>query len=212
MQLDSKEIKALTEHVAAPVVKALATVHFGEPIGSGTGALTKYIGNKISDAWEQRELLRRLEGLADKVVRSLMPLFSSSDEARNAIGPISFQLGFALSHIADNFYLIRHNLDPVSIISNVKEKYPLPSKQYSEIESQLYERGLERAVRCLIELAPLLPKFSSESVARQLQFLAAIDSKSATVIDNIRRLEEMLSQSLGKNIDSIFYRANAGSG
>lgn len=194
MILSANELKFLTDNVATPLVKAIATAHFGEPIGTGATTVAKWIGQKVQDGMSARDIERKLDGLADKVVRGILPLFEGSEEARRAIEPVSYQLRFPILGIADSGYLVDKNLDFEHISRDVQKRYKLPPKQHSDLETELYKNALDRIVRYLIEFAPLLPKFTQESVGKQLQLLSSLDGRFDQIVDDVRQLEEAISK------------------
>lgn len=190
MSTDHALIETLTKNLAQPISKAVGHMFFGEIGAAAGGGIGAIINAKVSDYYARRELSRRLDSLAEKIVESLLPIFEDTAEATKAIEPISLQLAPAVLHIANSNYLIGQNLDPQLILKDVRQQFPLPKNQHTELECQLYERALERLVRCLIEISPTLPHFTTESVAKALQQFSAFVDEFDDVAKRVERIEE----------------------
>lgn len=192
MSLENGSIEKLHKALVGPLIKLFAKMYLGE-VGAGfVGATSDFIAKKVSDYHDQRELARRLEALSEKVVESLVSVFEDSAEASNAIEPICLQLAPLVEAIATNDYLMGKDLDPQTVLADVRVRFPLPKGHFSETETSLYHRSLDRLVRCIIEIAPSLPKFAVESVRRSLQQFSAFVDAFDKVADRIERIEDAI--------------------
>ncbi|WP_439613661.1 NACHT domain-containing protein, partial [Reyranella sp.] len=199
MPLDKGSIETLNKALVGPLIKVITRFYFGEVGSSIASGTTDLISRKIGDYYEQRELARRLESLSEKVVESLVSVFEDRIEGTKAIEPVCAQLAPVIEKIATSEYLLGKNLDPQTIQTDVRSKFPLPRAQFSEVETSLYNQALDRLVRCLVEIAPSLPKFTTESVSRSLQQFASFVDSFNVVAERIERIEEVIRQHAAKS-------------
>lgn len=201
MPLEPKQIKILTDNVAAPLADAFGSAYFGAPVGKIFGGLSKFIGVRIANALDGRDVERRLATLADGVARSLIPIFEDNQRASDALAPVCAQLSEVVHAIAEAGYLIGKKLDAQQILADIQEHHPLPLKQLSELETQLYARSLEHIIRTIIEVAPDLPRFDIEHVRRHLQMLDSLGSQVNEVGKDVHRILDVVSRLSSSDAD-----------
>lgn len=168
----------------------------------GKGAATTIAGSvidlfkgRIQGAADQKKAKRELEELGDRMARELLPLFESAEKQGHVNAEaVVLALESTLAGLTSSPYLIQKDLDPGAILAELRKTRPLPVAQFSQAETDLYERALERSVRHLVEVASRLPKFEEAFAARSLQQLSMLIGNVDEILAGVRRIEATVGE------------------
>ncbi|MBN1345713.1 MAG: NACHT domain-containing protein, partial [Phycisphaerae bacterium] len=187
-------LEILMKCLAEPLAKFLLKKYLGEP-GSGIGGgLFAIAGSRLKRLEDQREAQRQFEGLADKIVKRIEPLFEQAASRRDVnTEAVARQLAQTLDGHIDAEFFVKHDLHPVKLEEALREACPLPSGHYSANETDLYDRALRETVRYVVELASNLPAFSERSAAQQLQRISHMSGTLDTTLETVQRIERALA-------------------
>ncbi len=164
-------------------------------LGKGTGTtiagdVVDLLKGRFQSTAERKKAEREFEELGDRMARELLPLFESTERQGHVNAEaVVLALESTLSGLTRSAYLIQKDLDPGAILTEMRKTRPLPAAQFSQAETDLYERALERSVRQLVEIASRLPQFEEAFAARSLQQLSRLTGNVDEILAGVRRIE-----------------------
>lgn len=180
--------------LAGRFTKILAEAYFGKGTVSATaGDLVDTLLGRIPGEAEKRKARREFEELGDRMARELLPLFQSA-ERQGHLNPeaVVYALELTLDDRTTARFLVERDLEPGRILEELYKSRPLPSGHFSEAETELYKRALERSVRQLVSMASRLPQFQETAAARSLQQLSAVAADVDEILGAVRRIEAVV--------------------
>ncbi|MEA2562662.1 MAG: hypothetical protein QOH06_4166 [Acidobacteriota bacterium] len=161
--------------------------------GAGTtiaGDVVDLLKGRFQSTAERKKAEREFEELGDRMARELLPLFESAEKQGHVNAEaVVLALESTLSGLTRSAYLIQKDLDPGAILAEMRKTRPLPAAHFSQAETDLYERALERSVRHLVEIASRLPQFHEAFAARSLQQLSRLTGNVDGILEGVRRIE-----------------------
>jgi hypothetical protein len=182
----------LVLNLGARFTKLLVESWFGK--GAGTtivGDVVDVFKGRIQSTADQKKAKRELEELGDRMARELLPLFEDAERLGHVnVEAVALALDSALAGLKSSRPLVQKDLEPGAILGELKQTRPLPSAQFSQAETDLYERALERSVRQLVEIASRLPQFEETVAARSLQQLSRVATNIDEILAGIRNIEK----------------------
>lgn len=193
--MDTLEI--LTKGLGKPLASFLLKLWLGEPLGSmGTG-LVDLASGRIQDFGKRREAARVFEGIADRMVHHLQPLFDEAHRRGQVnLEAVAHELGLMLEGQISAERLVARDLNPALLTRVFREARALPSGQFSAAEEALYNNALEKAARYVVEVASMLPRFEVAAVATQLQRLSYLQSGVEQMLEAVSRVEQMVAAAM----------------
>ncbi|MFE8596129.1 NACHT domain-containing protein [Archangium violaceum] len=158
--------------------------------------LVDIAASKLESHLAQRQAPRVFESIGDQIVQQLAPLFDNAIKRGEVnVEAVACVLGETLKGpLAPEFFL-EQDLDSARLAQAFRQGHPFPSNQFSEAETSLYERALDMAVRCLVEVAHQLPCFNQKLAAEQLKRLSRMQDDFARALEGIGRLEQAITAS-----------------
>jgi hypothetical protein len=173
--------------------KFLFTSGFAQEVGD---ELVDIASSKLPTVRDQEKAQRVFADIADHIIQQLAPLFDRAVQRGEAnIEAVILELGMTLnSRISVDFFLAR-DLEPAGLAQAFREARPLPEGQYSAAETSLYERAVDLASRCLVEVASQLPRFDVKLAATQLQRLTRMQDDIGKTLETIGKVEELVTAS-----------------
>jgi len=192
--------EVLTVKLGKPIASVLLKLWLGEPAASIGGALVDIAASRIQDLTKKREAARHFEGIGERMVLQLRPLFEHASRSGHlSIEAVAAELGTTLEgHISADF-LVQWNLDPSRLAHALRTARPLPAGHFSEAETQLYEHALDQAARYLTEVASLLPRFEVTTVAAQLRRLSNMGALIEETLATVSRVEQEVGASQARS-------------
>ncbi|HET9228256.1 MAG TPA: NACHT domain-containing protein, partial [Thermoanaerobaculia bacterium] len=154
------------------------------------GDAVDVLSGRIQSVADRKKAERELDELGDRMARELLPLFENAEKQGHVnADAVVLALESTLSGLMGTPYLIQKDLDPGSILTETRKTRPLPAAQFSQAETDLYDRALERSVRNLVEVASRLPHFEEAIAARSLQQLSNLTGNVGEVLERVGRIE-----------------------
>jgi len=165
----------------------------GQSVGEG---LVDIAAAGFRDRAAQREALRLFEGIADKIILQLTPLFEEAQKHGHVnFESVARELATALEGKLSAELLLAKDLDPRKLANAFRDAHPLPTAQFSEAETALYERALYQSARYLVSVATQLPQFDVKLAAAQLQQIGRMQDDLTRALESIRKMEEHVTAS-----------------
>lgn len=165
--------------------------------GAGTtiaGDVVDLLKSRFQSAAERKKAEREFEEIGDRMARELLPLFEAAERQGHVNAEaVVLALESTLSGLTSSTFLIQRDLDAGAILAELRKTRPLSAAQFSQAETDLYGRALERSARHLIEVASRLPKFEETLAARSLQQLSRLTGNVDEILDGVRRIEATVS-------------------
>ncbi|HWM92506.1 MAG TPA: leucine-rich repeat domain-containing protein [Thermoanaerobaculia bacterium] len=166
--------------------------------GAGTtiaGDVVDLLKGRFQSTADRKKAEREFEELGDRMARELLPLFQDA-EKRGHLNPEAVVLALEsnLAGLSSSAFLIQKDLEPGVILAELRKARPLPPAQFSQAETDLYERALERSARHLVEVASRLPKFEEAFAARSLQQLSRLTGNVDEILAGVRRIEATVGE------------------
>ncbi len=164
-------------------------------LGKGAGTtiavvVVDLLTGRFQSTADRRKAEREFEELGDRMARELLPLFESAEKQGHVNAEaVVLALESNLAGLTRSVYLIQKDLDPGTILTDLRTTPSLPPAQFSQAETDLYERALEHSVRHLVEVAARLPQFEEAFAARSLQQLSRLTGKIDEILAGVRRIE-----------------------
>jgi len=201
-------LEVLTTALGVPIEKFLLKKYLGEPAEEVGGGLLEIAKSKVKDFDKQRDAQRLFEGIGDRVVKRLEPLFEQAVRSGrvNAEG-VGLELGRALEGRVSADFFLSKDLDPALLTRAFHDARPLPEGQFSEDERALYDRALNESVRYLVEISAHLPKFEPTLAAESLQRLTHIGKDVDQILEMVQRIEREVSRR-GGDTKALRYEAD----
>jgi len=198
----------LLKLLAEPLGKILLKAYLGETGEAIGGGLLEVARGKLKDHADQREAQRQFQGIADQIVKRVLPLFEQgSRQGEIHIESVAGELANTLEARISAEFFLTHDLDPPKLTDAFRAARPLPQGQFSAAEEALYDRALVETVRYLCQTAARLPRFQEALAARSLQQLRHIDKDVEETLESVGRIESLV-RSLGGGEQSQRYEAD----
>src|SRR5207247_7385853 len=176
--------------LASPLAKFLIKNYLGEAPGAVGEGLIDIAKRKIKDFGDQREAQRLFDGIADRIVKRLVPLFDGAGQEENLnLEAVGYALAGTLEGRIEAEFFIRRDLDPAVVSKAFRDARPLAPGQFSEPEQSLYQRALDESVRYIVEVAAQLPRFEAKLAAESLQRLSRIGQEVDSILETVQRIE-----------------------
>lgn len=154
------------------------------------GDVVDLLTGRIQSVADRKKAERELDELGDRMARELLPLFESAERQGHINAEaVVLALEATLARLTGSTYLIQKDLDPGAILAETRKTRPLPAAHFSQAETDLYDRALERSVRHLVEVASRLPQFEEAIAARSLQQLSKLAGNVDEVLERVGRIE-----------------------
>ena len=183
-------LELLTTALASPLAKFLIKNYLGEAPGAVGEGLIDIAKRKIKDFGDQREAQRLFDGIADRIVKRLVPLFDGAGQEENLnLEAVGYALAGTLEGRIEAEFFIRRDLDPAVVSKAFRDDRPLAPGQFSEPEQSLYQRALDESVRYIVEVAAQLPRFEAKLAAESLQRLSRIGQEVDSILETVQRIE-----------------------
>ncbi|HEX5718068.1 MAG TPA: NACHT domain-containing protein, partial [Thermoanaerobaculia bacterium] len=177
--------------LGARLTKLLIESWLGKGAGMTiAGDVADLLTSRIQSTADRRKAEREFEELGDRMARELLTLFESAKRQGHVNKEaVVLALESTLDGLTSSPFLIQEDLDPRAILTEIRKTKPLPAAQFSQAETDLYERALEHSVRHLVEVASRLPKFEETFAARSLQQLSRLTVDVDQILKGVRRIE-----------------------
>jgi len=161
--------------------------------GAGTtiaGEAADLLKGRFQSTADQKKAKREFEELGDRMARELLPLFEGAERQGHVNAEaVVLALESTLAGLPSAAFLIQKDLEARAILTELRKTRPLPIAQFSQAETDLYGRALERSVRHLVEVVSRLPQFEEAFAARSLQQLSRLTGNVEEILAGVRRLE-----------------------
>jgi len=165
------------------------------------------IKSKTDNFLAARKAAREFDALADKIGESLEPVFESyntSDESRKLVAN---EVATAVSSAnIDSQLLARLSFNPKKLLDHIKQVYSIDNKFFSEVENALYNRSLDLASQYIVELAPQLPKYNSQTFTEILSRFDVLTGILHRILEDLDILQESTSASNVERQNAEFER------
>lgn len=133
-----------------------------------TSSISSIVKAKTNDFLAQRRAERQFESIGERIAVQLLPLFNEQEEhineERQKIIVQSVARTLKSGVITANM-LAKINLEPFRLKKYLEQYSPNITKDFSEIESQLYNRILHECSNYIIDTASQLPSFTEKTLA-----------------------------------------------
>jgi hypothetical protein len=167
-------VETLVTTIGASLAKSLLNVWLKEnPVVTSTITPTiDLLKTKTDDYLSARRGDRAFVELGDKIAKSLEPVFTDYMLGENSYESVAFEVSKTLekSKISSKL-LSRLNYSPAKLLKHIHEANPGGAKNFSELETALYNRSLDLASQYIVDLASNLPDYTSQNFTEILQRL-----------------------------------------
>ena len=182
--------------IGLPTAKFLLKHFLGDAPASIGGSLIEIATAKIEDEEQQRIAARLFEDIGDQVVKKLLPLFANVPDQSSQL--VALELGITLSANVTPDFLVNRDIDPKKLSTALRALRHPSQFRFSSDEAALYDRALEEAVRYIVGVSPILPRFEAQAVAATLARLSRIRDDIEKTLERICHIERMITRS-GEN-------------
>jgi hypothetical protein len=190
--------------IGVPITKFLLKHYLGEAAAGTSSGLLDIAAGKIADEESQRAAARLFEGIGDKIVTRLIPIFQEVDEG--TAESIVYEIGVTLEGRVSAEFFVERDLDPARLSAAFRRTRPLPVGVFGQAETALYDRTLDEAVRYIIGIAQSLPGFQVTAIASTLGRLSRIGNDLEKTLEKINQIERLVDE---HNVDETVKRYEA---
>ena len=196
--------ETLVTTIGVSVAKALLGVWLKDhPLAQAAGkSVLDIIKTKTPNFLAARKAAREFESLADRVGASLSPVFKSYELSDSSYEAVSLEVASAISDSnIDAKLLAGISFNPHDLHQHILKSHPEGDQHFSEVESALYRRSLDLAAQYLVDLAPSLPKYTSQTFT---EILTRFDTLTGVLYEILEDLDELRASSDRSNDDRQF--------
>jgi hypothetical protein len=190
----------LIKLVGKPLAAFLLKRFLEDPVERMGLELVDIAASRLTSHAERSQARRVFEGIGEQTLQQLAPLFEEAVRRGDVnVEAVARELGETLAGPLDPGFFLERDLDSARLARAFREAHPFPRNQFSAAEVSLYERSLDMAVCCLVEVAHQLPRFNQRLAAEQLKRLSRMQDDFERVLDGLGRLEQVLTASAPGN-------------
>ena len=184
-------IETLMISIGAEIGKSLLKIWLKErPLLEAAGSgLIDTLKSKTPDLLAARKAQRQFETLGDKIAKSLEPAFKDSGLKENSYNAVAYEATRAIAEANISSQLLADlNYNYVELLKHIKNIHPNGDRDFSEAETRLYNRVLSLAAQYIIDVAPNLPKYTSENFTQILQRLDDLMQNVERILEDLEKI------------------------
>lgn len=156
-----------------------------------TSSLIDLIKSRTSDYLTQTRMARQFEAIGERVAETLLVLFEAegvniSENGRTAVA-IAVANTLDKSGI-DTELLAEKNLEPRLLAAFLTKSNPHATRDFSEPERALYERGIQEASQYIVDIAAQLPQFNERTFSELLKRQNQLQNVADQILDEVSRI------------------------
>ncbi|HDK7176502.1 TPA: NACHT domain-containing protein [Clostridium botulinum] len=160
-----------------PIMQAISTSMFD------------ILKNKTDDYLAARKVSRQFENIADKVGESLLPVFQSYELEEESLEWIAAEVGEIISSGKITEKLLANlSYNHTKLYKYLLNENKHKVKDLSSEEEQLYSRCLDLSAQYILDLAPQLPKYTSQNFTEILSRFERLSETIYKVLDDLEAL------------------------
>lgn len=192
-------VEVIVGKLGIPIIESLLNVWLKktpviEEIGTSIFDILKH---KSNDYLAARKVSRQFEDIADKVGKSLLPVFESYELEENSLECIATEVGKTISSNKITAKLLAElSYNHTKLYEHLLNTNIQRSRELSDVEYALYRRCLNLSAQYIIDLAPQLPEYISQNFT---EILNRFDRLSETIYKVLDDLEALMASSYTQN-------------
>jgi len=145
---------------------------------------------KTDNVMARQQTKRQFEEIGERAAQSLIPLFEV-DLNENSRTAVALAVSETLNKSPiDSSLLVKRDLDPTELVKFLKNSRQDAARDFSEAETELYNRLLEEISQDVVDIASQLPFFTERTLGEILRRETHLLSATNEVLREIRRIRE----------------------
>jgi hypothetical protein len=158
-----------------------------------SASLIDLLKEKCSDAIAQHRGERQFEAIGEKVAESLLPLFQNevANITENGRKAVAMMVAETLNRAAiQPTLLLDRHLDPIALSDYLLDANETATRDFSEVESELYRRTIFEVSQAIVDIASQLPHFTERTIAEILKRENQLLGIALEILQEVRRIRE----------------------